>query len=210
MSIVTSPSIKLDVGGVTMAKSLYELDETDYYMANLGLNLAACKFLGEGRNGKVFLRPDGKVIKICRTKINCLKEYSILKKVNGNKYFPRVYKYHSQYMIRDFVGGICLKNYIKQYGPSRILGFNIITMLDEFENLGFKRIDTRCKDIFVQNDLSLKIIDAKGYFTRNVNYPRHLIKGLDKLGVLSWFKWIIYLERYDLYKKWIIDNYFAN
>lgn len=189
-----------------MGEAFSHLDELDYYMANVGINLTDSKFLGEGRNGKVFLRPDGNVIKICRTKSSCEKEYSILEKVRGNKYFPKVYEYHDQYMIRDYVGGICLKAHIKEHGLSRALSKNIIEMLYEFKNLNFTRVDTRCKDIFVQDDLSLKIIDAKGYYSRKVSYPRHLLKGLKKFGVAGWFKKIIYEERFDLYQEWIINN----
>lgn len=189
-----------------MTICLHELEELDYYMINLGLNLNGFKFLGEGRNGKVFLRPDGKVIKICRTKISCEKEYSILERVNGSKYFPKVYVCQGQYMVRDYVGGKCLKDYIKEYGFTRKLGLNIIEMLNGFQSLGFKRVDTRCKDIFVQDDLSLKIIDAKGYFSKNINYPRHLMKGLKKLGVVGWFKRIIYEENLEHYRTWIVEN----
>lgn len=181
-------------------------EELDHYMINLGLDLTGHKFLGEGRNGKVFLRPDGRVIKICRTKVSCTREYAILKNVNASKYFPKAYECRELYMVRDYVGGTCLKKYIKEHGLSRILGKNIIEMLDEFTNLNFSRIDTRCKDIFVQDDLSLMIIDAKGYFSREINYPRHLMKGLKKLGVVGWFKRIICEERGDLYQKWIVGN----
>ena len=53
-------------------------------------------------------------------------------------------------------------------------------MILEFERLGFKRIDIRCKDIYIQDDYTLKIIDPKNNYKKRVSFPRHLFKGLFK------------------------------
>ncbi|MFR1314902.1 MAG: hypothetical protein ACLSBN_04345 [Clostridium perfringens] len=39
-------------------------------------------------------------------------------------------------------------------------------MILEFERLGFKRIDIRCKDIYIQDDYTLKIIDPKNNYKK--------------------------------------------
>jgi predicted Ser/Thr protein kinase len=100
------------------------------YKNNAGLDLSGCKFLGEGHHGKVFLRKDGKVVKICTTIKSCKREYEILKKVHGSRYFPKVYEYNTIYMVRDYVGGQCLKDYIKVYGLSKTLALNVIELLE--------------------------------------------------------------------------------
>lgn len=176
------------------------------YKNNAGLDLKDCKFLGEGHHGKVFLRKDGKVVKICTTIKSCKKEYEILKRVHGSKYFPKAYEYDSIYMVRDYVGGQCLKDYIKNYGLSRNLAINVIELLEEFQKLNFKKIDIRCKDIFVQKDETIMVIDPKGCYSRNKEYPSHLMKGLKKTMYLDKFLKILREERPELYDKWIVQN----
>jgi len=172
-------------------------------------NLDYCKLLGKGNNGEVYLLPDGNLIKIFFVTKDFVGEYSILEKVNGNKYFPRIYEVGSNYIVRECVQGELLTKYIKKHGMSKSLGHNIIEMLKEFNKLKFVKIDLRCKDIFVQPDGSLKVIDPNKFFTKYRNFPRHLSKGLYKLGVLDSFLEILNAEDQKLYKKWVpkINDY---
>ncbi|MBV7272007.1 protein kinase [Clostridium thailandense] len=180
-----------------MDKEIYE-----NYIKNFDINLLNCKFLGKGHNGIVYLLPDGKVIKICFDPESCEKEYLILKKINKNKYFPRVYCMLGNYMIRDYVDGVTLTNYIKINGLDRELSIKILNLLEEFKRLKFSKEDIRCKDIMVQPNGSLMVIDPKKFYSQKRDFPRHLSKGLDKLGVLNFFMSIVKAERPNLYKKW--------
>ena len=144
-------------------------------------------YLGQGNNGIVYELPDKKAIKIFLRKKVCNDEGSILTKTNGSKYFPRLYKKGKLYVIRDLVEGNRLDKYIKHNGLNEILITNIFDLLLEFERLRFKRLDIRCKDIYVLDNGRLMIIDPKKAYTRNVNYPRHLMKGLNRIGVLDEF-----------------------
>lgn len=177
------------------------MDLKHNYLKN-PFNLKECKFLGEGHNGAVYMLPNGNAIKISHSNKDFIGEYSILEKVNGNKYFPIIREIGVDYMIRECVQGEILSNYIKREGLNKVLATKIIDMLKEFKKLEFKKIDIRCKDIFVQEDGRLKIIDPKKCFSKERNFPKHLCKGLYKLGVLSYFKGI--LKEYDikLYRKW--------
>lgn len=173
------------------------------------INLFDCKFLGKGHNGAVYLLPDNKAIKICFVMKDFHSEASILKKVNGNKYFPRLYEVGGNYMIRDYVDGMPLKNYIKINGLNKQLAVDIITMLKEFEKLKFTKIDVRCKDVFITTGKKLMIIDPQKFYTKERDFPRHLSKGLYKLGVLDIFLEMLKDVEYKLYKKWChkIMNY---
>lgn len=175
------------------------------YKDNIIKGIENCKFLGEGHHGKVFLRPDGKVVKICTTVKSCKKEYEILKRVNGSKFFPKAYEYKDFYMVRDYVEGQSLKDYIKEHGLSRNLVLNIISLLEEFEKLKFTKIDIRCRDIFVQKDESVMVIDPKECYSKNRSYPKHLMKGLKKYMYLDKFLITLKEERPDLYNRWIIN-----
>lgn len=172
------------------------------YIENFDVNLLDCKLLGQGHNGVVYLLPDDKVIKICFDAKSCEKEYSILNKVNNNKYFPRVYGMSGNYMIRDYVDGIILKDYIKHYGLNRELSLKIMNLLEEFKKLKFLKEDIRCKDILIQPNGSLMIIDPKKFYSKKRDFPRHLTKGLYKLGVLDFFMSIVKEEKPKLYKQW--------
>jgi len=144
-------------------------------------------YLGQGHNGVVYELPNKKAIKIFLRKKVCNDEGSILSKTNGSKYFPYLYKRGKFYVIRDLVEGNRLDKHIKDNGLSEMLIKNIFEMLLEFKRLNFKKLDIRCKDIYVLDDESLMIIDPKKAYTRNIDYPRHLMKGLNKIGVLEKF-----------------------
>jgi len=154
-------------------------------------NLDYCTLLGKGNNGEVYLLPDGNLIKLFFVTKDFVGEYSILEKVNGNKYFPRIYEIGSNYIVRECVEGELINKYIKKHGMSKCLGHNIIEMLREFNKLKI-----------VQSDGSLKVIDPNKFFTKYRNFPRHLSKGLYKLGVLDSFLEILNVEDQKLYKKW--------
>lgn len=180
-----------------MHREIYER-----YIENFDVNLLDCKLLGKGHNGIVYLLPDGKVIKICFDIKSCLKEYFILSKVNNNKYFPRVYGISGNYMIRDYVDGVILKDYIKYHGLDRALVIKILDLLEEFKKLKFLKEDLRCKDILIKPDGSLMVIDPKKFYSKKRDFPRHLSKGLYKLGVLNYFMSVVKEERPKLYNQW--------
>ncbi|NFL56687.1 protein kinase [Clostridium botulinum] len=181
------------------------MEKQEYY---IDLNNKAEKmlrkgeFLGSGHNGIVYLLPDKKVIKIFKEKKVCKKEREILQKTNNSKYFPKVYDYGEYFILREYIRGERLDHYIKQNGINKRLTHNIIKLIKEFERLKFKKLDIRCKDIYVDKKCKLRIIDPKNNYSKTVVYPRHLMKGLNKLKVLDDF--LIHVEKeepkyYDLW-----------
>lgn len=144
-------------------------------------------YLGQGNNGIVYKLPGNKVIKLFLSPKVCNDEGSILVKTKGSKYFPKLYTKGKLYIVREMVKGEQLDKYIKKNGLSDRLIENIYNLLREFKKLKFKKIDTRCKDILVSENESLMIIDPKKAYVRKIDYPRHLMKGLYKLGILDRF-----------------------
>lgn len=145
------------------------------------------EFLGEGHNGIVYLLPENKIIKFFRDKEICADEYYILCKAQGSNFFPKVYEYDEYYIVRDYVGGTRLDKYIGRKGLDGHLCKALVEMLDEFVKLGFTKVDIRCRDIYVQDNKNIIVIDPKNNFGKTIKYPRHLMKGLNKLGVLQIF-----------------------
>lgn len=179
-----------------MGRKNYSSNYTD-------INLFECKFLGKGHNGIVYRLPDGKVIKICYVMKDFHGEAHILKKVRGSKYFPKLYEVGGNYMIRDYVDGLPLNKYIKKNGLSRKLVIDILELLKEFERLKFIKLDIRCKDVFVEPDGRLMVIDPQKFYSKKRDFPQHLSKGLYKLGVLDDFLIILRQENPNLYRKWV-------
>lgn len=145
------------------------------------------KFLGEGHNGIVYELPGNKAVKIFQDFKCCREEGDILKKVNKSSYFPTVYSTGRYYIVREKIGGERLDHYIKKNGFNYDLSKNLYYLIKEFKKLKFTKIDARCRDIYVLDDGSVRVIDPKQCYKRKVNYPRHLMKGLKKIDVLESF-----------------------
>lgn len=169
------------------------------------------EFLGQGNNGVVYKLPEHKIVKIFVEEKVCLDESYILVKARGSKFFPKVYSVGKLYIVREMVDGIQLDKYIKRYGLNKELTLNIYKLTKEFKKMKFSKVDTRCKDIMVGKDNKIMIIDPKKCFKRKVDYPRHLMKGFLKLGVLDEF--LSYMSEINRKKskewKYKFDRYWA-
>ena len=153
------------------------------------------EFLGEGHNGIVYEVPGNKALKIFLEKKICKEEADILERVRKSKYFPKIYKRGDYYILREKVGGTRLDHYIEQYGLTEKLSYNLYKLLREFEELKFTKLDIRCRDVYVEEDERVMVIDPKQCYKRKVSYPRHLMKGLNGINVLDQF--LNYVERFD-------------
>lgn len=182
-----------------MGKSNYYYIELEQEIEML---LRQGEFLGCGHNGIVYLLPDNKIIKIFKEKEVCKGEYEILKRVKGSKYFPIMYSYGDYYIVREFVGGVRLDKYIKKKGINKTICKNLVKLIEEFKNLKFTRLDIRCKDLYLDDNFNITVIDPKNNYSKNVIYPRHLMKGLNKLGVLKEFLQVVSEENSKDYELW--------
>lgn len=185
----------------------------DYYI-NLDSKtermLQRAEFLGSGHNGIVYLLDNKSVIKIFKDKKVCKREYTILKKASKSKYFPKIHNHGTYYIVRDYVSGEQLDKFIKKQGFNIQIAHNIIKLINEFRRLNFNKLDIRCKDLYVGKNLSLTVIDPKNNYSKEVIYPRHLMKGLNKLGVLDEFLSVVKEESPETYELWNykIQQYF--
>lgn len=160
------------------------------------------EYLGKGNNGVVYKIDEHKIIKIFNDEKVCKKEYEVLIKSKRCNSFPKVYGYGDFYIIRDFVDGIRLDKYLRHNDLNLELTKSIVNLMKDFKRMHYKKIDIRCKDLYVQDDFSIKVIDPKNNFDREVPYPRHLMKGMHKRDKLDQF--LFYVSRIDkhLYKLW--------
>ncbi|MDQ0150500.1 protein kinase [Eubacterium multiforme] len=160
------------------------------------------KYLGKGNNGIVYELPNNMVIKIFLKEKVCKSEGNILKRTRKSKYFPRIYTHGKLYIVREKVCGTPLDKYIKRNGLNREMSMKIYRLLKEFKKLGFVKLDTRCKDVYVTDKFELMMIDPKGFYTRKVDFPRHLMKKLNSLKVLNSFLGYIEIENSKVANEW--------
>lgn len=173
------------------------------------LDIKKCKFLGKGKEGSVYLTPEGYALKVFHNKKKAEDETDILEKVSGSRFFPTVLFIANNMVLRDYVEGNNLYEYINKNGLSYNLSVEIVELIEEFKHLNFKRLDIRNAHIFVNKNEKIQIIDPRKVFEKNIPYPKEIIKILVNLNVFD--KFLEYLLDYNqkLIKYWIDGyNYF--
>lgn len=132
-------------------------------------------------------------------------EYDILKKVEKSSYFPRVIEFKEKYMLREYVGGVLLKEYVKINGISNTLLINLIQLIEEFRELGFWRINYNTKHIYVQSDESLQVIDPRKCYSMKAPQPTKILKLIDKYNETDRFMKALISYKPQLAVEWFKD-----
>ena len=114
-------------------------------------------------------------------------------------------------VAKDNMEFATFKTYIKENGLSQQLIYNLYRLINEFKALKFTKLDARCRDIYVNKNERLMVIDPKQCYRRKVDYPRHLMKGLDGIDVLEEFLRGIYIIDKRRGSEWEqkINQYYA-
>jgi RIO-like serine/threonine protein kinase len=170
------------------------------------LEIDKCIFLGKNRRGFTYKLDDGKVMKIYYKVRRCEKKQLILKKLDKHKMFPKVHYMEGNCLIREYINGINLRNYIKKNGFNEELAKKLIDMFMEFQTLKFSRIDIKVKKVYVMKDGSFKVIPFSNSYKKKIDVPEKFIKSLTKLGVINIFMKVLKEYKPKLYKKWSVDQ----
>lgn len=159
-------------------------------------------FLGKGNNGVVYRITPHKIIKIFNEVEVCRREYEVLIESSKCKSFPQVYDFGDYYIVREYVDGIRLDKYLNHNPLNEALVESIVGLIAAFKSFNYTKLDIRCKDLYVQEDYSLKVIDPKDNFHKEMDYPRHLMRGIYKRDSIGEF--FYFLNRIDrnLYREW--------
>ena len=65
---------------------------------------------------------------------------------------------------------------------------NLYKLINEMKRLKFSKLDARCRDIYIDENENLKVIDPKQcYAKRRISFPRHLMKELKGINYLDIF-----------------------
>jgi predicted Ser/Thr protein kinase len=173
-----------------------------YRFQYLGYDINKLKLIGEGHEGKVYMLPDDKVLKVFHNPNSCKRQLEVLLSAKNSRFFPTVFDFDSYSIIMSFVYGSTLSFYLKQNNINKHLSLELVMLIDELKKLGFTRLDMRLGHIFLQPDDTVKVIDPRASYERIQPYPRSMLQGLHKHGDLRDFFNYIKHDYPDYYKNW--------
>ena len=75
------------------------------------------------------------------------------------------------YIAMDFISGIDVREYLQSQPLTEELSMKLIQMLITFKEIGYERIDHHKRQIYIQSDGSLKVIDVARTVWRDRVYP---------------------------------------
>jgi predicted Ser/Thr protein kinase len=165
-------------------------------------NIRKLKFIGEGHEGRVYLLPDEKVLKVFHNSDSCKRQIEILIKARNSRFFPTVFYFDNHSIVMNFIHGSTLSHYLRHNDINKNISLELVRLIDEFRNLGFTRLDMRLGHIFLQPDGTIKIIDPRKSFEKIRTYPRSMLKGLRKRKCLDNFFNFINEDYPNYYNDW--------
>ena len=144
------------------------------------LNKSPLEMIGKGRQGAVFRVTDDIVVKVYGDPEDCEREYYAMSLGQHTDLLPKLYKKGENYIAMEMVKGIDLREYLQSQPLTEQLSQKLIEMLITFKKIGYERIDHHKRQIYIQDDLSLKVIDVGRTVWRNrvYPYPRKLLNSL--------------------------------
>lgn len=144
------------------------------------INESPLQMIGKGRQGAVFLLSDDICMKVYGLKEDCEREYYALSLGQHTDLFPKIYAKGDNYIAMELVKGVDLREYLQSQPLTEELSKKLIEMLIIFKEIGYERIDHHKRQIYLQEDGKLKVIDVGRTVWRDrvYPYPRKLLNSL--------------------------------
>ena len=136
--------------------------------------------MGKGRQGAVFQINDDICVKVFGNTEDCEREYYALSLGQQTTLFPMLYGKGPLYIVMEIIRGVDLREYLQSQPLTEALSAKLIEMLITFKKIGYERIDHHKRQIYLQPDGSLKVIDVARTIWRDrvYPYPRKLLTSL--------------------------------
>jgi RIO-like serine/threonine protein kinase len=166
------------------------------------INLKGLPLIGKGCHGKVYMLDENRCIKICKHAKDMQMEYHVLNHASGYPQFPKVYECKDRYMIREYIDGQNIQDYIKENGFDNDLARELTELINVFIKLKFTRIDIRMQEVFVTRDHKIRIVDTTRYLDKRALYPRKMLKALKRLRCYKQYMNFLKENYPKLYKSW--------
>ncbi|MCM1988394.1 hypothetical protein [Oceanirhabdus seepicola] len=167
------------------------------------IELYKCELVEKGKKGYTFKMPDDtKLIKVFFKEKRCNKMYEVLNKLKNYDEFPKVYYKEGNLFVMDQMKGIHIKKYIKSNGMTDEVCGKLLSLIILMKKSKFSRIDAKLKNIYIDDKGKLMVLPYKNSFTRKIDYPMNLCKGLRKLGVMNEFLEYLKNNKREFYDSW--------
>jgi predicted Ser/Thr protein kinase len=143
-------------------------------------NSSSLEMIGKGRQGAVFKINEQACMKVYGEEEDCDREYYALSLGKKTDLLPKVYCKGKNFVVMEMVYGVDLREYLQSNPLTKELSHQLIQMLITFQKIGYERIDHHKRQIYLQEDGSLKVIDVGRTVWRNRTYPypRKLLQSL--------------------------------
>ncbi|HHW39351.1 MAG TPA: hypothetical protein GXX18_19390 [Bacillales bacterium] len=167
------------------------------------INRSPLKMMGKGRQGAVFQFTDDICVKVFGNEEDCEREHYALSLGKDSNLFPKVHAKGPLYIAMDIVKGIDVREYLQSQPLTKELSIKLIEMLIIFKEIGFERIDHHKRQIYIQGDGNLKVIDVARTVWRDRVYP-YPRKLLTSLGEEYKSMFLTHVEELapELYEEW--------
>lgn len=144
------------------------------------INKSPLVMMGKGRQGAVFQMSDDICVKVFGNTEDCEREYYALSLGQHTNLFPKLYGKGTLYIAMEIIKGVDLREYLQSQPLTRTLSAKLIEMLITFKAIGYERIDHHKRQVYLQPDGSLKVIDVARTVWRDrvYPYPRKLLTSL--------------------------------
>jgi predicted Ser/Thr protein kinase len=146
------------------------------------VNNSSLVMIGKGRQGAVFQVTDDICVKVFGNTEDCDREYYALSLGQQSDLFPRVYAKGTLHIAMEIIRGVNLREYLQSQPLTEELSIKLIQLLITFKEIGYERIDHHKRQIFIQEDGNLRVIDVARTVWRDrvYPYPRKLLNSLGK------------------------------
>lgn len=166
-------------------------------------NPAGLPFLGAGAQGAVFQLSPTTCVKVYADEFDAQQEADSLLRASSASFVPQVYEVGQNYIIMEFIRGQGIKVFLSvQHSFPSFLAKGLLTMLYEMKRVGFTRIDSALRHVYVTPEEQIKVIDHVNSYRTVQPYPARILSSLANIGYLAPF--IHYVQKEDpaIYAEW--------
>lgn len=168
------------------------------------VNKSVLEMIGKGRQGAVFKVTDDICVKVFGNQEDCDREHYALSLGKDRNLFPKIYEKGKLYIAMEMVKGVDLREYLQSQPLTKQLSAKLINLLITFKEIGYERIDHHKRQIYLQQDGCLKVIDVARTVWRDRVYP-YPRKLLNSLGEDNKNQFLSHVQELNpqLYEEWL-------
>ncbi|WP_413300199.1 hypothetical protein AA0X95_17900 [Bacillus sp. 1P10SD] len=168
------------------------------------INNSPLVMLGKGRQGAVFQVTDDICVKVFGNQEDCDREHYALSLGQHTNLFPKIHAKGPLYIAMDIIRGVDVREYLQSQPLNEELSAKLIDMLITFKAIGYERIDHHKRQIYIQPDGNLKVIDVARTVWRDrvYPYPRKLLNSLGEENKAIFLSHVQEMAP-ELYQEWL-------